>query len=226
MKRVFVLPSVVTALLFFVLCTGVTYGQKGAKKGMRGGDTSFVAKNIKDNMMEIEMSKMALEKSSSQEVKDVAQLMIDDHSQMLADLRAYKGSDSSMGTGNTGSSRPGDTATASNELDMTGNRSSQMQDDSAMSDQHDMTQPSGDRKNKMKHGKAEGLMNASGSEFDRKWVAQMLKMHQAKLKELNSASATLTDPQLKTIASSAIPKIRTHIEKLTAIRQTASSAGN
>lgn len=54
-------------------------------------DTGFISKNIVDNMMEIQLSKMGRDKSKSADVKRAANLMITDHTQMLNDLRSLAG---------------------------------------------------------------------------------------------------------------------------------------
>jgi putative membrane protein len=51
-------------------------------------DTGFVSKNIMDNMMEVQMSKMGQSKGTDAQVKKAASLMVTDHTQMLADLKA------------------------------------------------------------------------------------------------------------------------------------------
>lgn len=58
-------------------------------------DTGFINKNIMDNMMEIQLSKLGRDKGTSSAVKKVANLMITDHTAILNDLRrlaAKKGS--------------------------------------------------------------------------------------------------------------------------------------
>lgn len=50
--------------------------------------TSFVEKASWSNMYEIEASKLALERSKVQSVKDFAQMMIDDHSSALTELES------------------------------------------------------------------------------------------------------------------------------------------
>jgi uncharacterized protein (DUF305 family) len=60
----------------------------------------------------------------------------------------------------------------------------------------------------------DALQNASGTEFNRLFVTQMLTMHQAKLSELQTASTQLKDAELKTIVRKAIPKVRMHRDAL------------
>jgi len=52
-------------------------------------DSGFVKKNIMDNMMEINLSKLALQKSTSKEITAIAQQMVTDHSMILNDLQSY-----------------------------------------------------------------------------------------------------------------------------------------
>ncbi len=55
------------------------------------GDKMFVKKAISGNFNEIDASKMALQKSQNDQVKQFAQKMIDDHQKMLDDLHALAG---------------------------------------------------------------------------------------------------------------------------------------
>ena len=55
------------------------------------GDKMFVKKAISGNYNEIDASKMALQKSQNDQVKQYAQKMIDDHQKMLDDLHALAG---------------------------------------------------------------------------------------------------------------------------------------
>jgi predicted outer membrane protein len=54
-------------------------------------DAAFVAKNIEDNKREIDLAKMAIEKSTDENVKSIAQLVIDDNSKILKVLEKING---------------------------------------------------------------------------------------------------------------------------------------
>jgi putative membrane protein len=56
-------------------------------KNVNEEDAEFVTKAAETGMMEVELSKMALEKSSSQEVKTFAQHMVDEHTKNNAELK-------------------------------------------------------------------------------------------------------------------------------------------
>jgi putative membrane protein len=58
--------------------------------GMNTGpavDKAFVKKALEGNMAEIEMGKLALQKSSDDQVKQFAQRMVDDHGKMLDEMK-------------------------------------------------------------------------------------------------------------------------------------------
>jgi len=71
----------------------------------------------------------------------------------------------------------------------------------------------------------QALQNASGTEFNTLFVSQMLTMHEAKLAELQAASTSLTDPELKTLVTKAIPKIRMHRDMLSKMNKGGSGTG-
>ena len=61
------------------------------------------------------------------------------------------------------------------------------------------------------------LGRASGAQFDKLWVSQMLSMHQAKLAELTTAVNTINDSDLKTAVNRAIPKVQAHVDMLSSM---------
>lgn len=196
-------------------------------------DGSFVAKNIRDNQKEIEMSKMAIEKSDNAQIKALAQQMVDDHTQMLESLQKLQDSvgghaDSVGGHANDmdnmrdsgAMSKPGDTGTASNQLDMAGNKTSQSEDTSSAMKDNDKwnngdtsMMHEGMRDHDRMGGHAE-LMNATGKEFNDMWVSHMLHAHNAKLEELKNASQKISNAELKSLVQQAIPKVKSHKDKL------------
>jgi putative membrane protein len=54
-------------------------------------DTSFISKAIQANQHEIMLAQMALQKSSSAEVKELAQRLINDHTQLLQQFQNLRG---------------------------------------------------------------------------------------------------------------------------------------
>ena len=54
----------------------------------------------------------------------------------------------------------------------------------------------------------------SAAEFDKKWCDELTDMHEKTIKKLEDASNEVSDPDLKTWIADALPKIRTHRDKL------------
>jgi putative membrane protein len=135
-------------------------------------DTGLIRKNITDNMMEIQLSKVGRDKATSQALKKVAQQMVTEHTQMLTELKAF-------------ATRRKLTMPASQQMDMT-------------------SMP--------------GMANASGKEFDKMWQSEMLKMHEAKIAELENVMQQTTDAEIKALASKALPKIKNHRQMLSVVK--------
>lgn len=57
--------------------------------GSHDADTAFLRKNINDNINEIKMAELAIERDVRQDVKNIAITMRDDHKQILNDLLTY-----------------------------------------------------------------------------------------------------------------------------------------
>jgi predicted outer membrane protein len=72
-------------------------------------------------------------------------------------------------------------------------------------------------------GDMQGLMSATGAEFNRLFVSQMLTMHEAQLKELQTVSTTLRDADVKAVVLKAIPKVRMHTTMLRSMNAASTS---
>ena len=60
---------------------------------------------------------------------------------------------------------------------------------------------------------------AKGAEFDRAYMDGQVQAHQATVQELESLQGAVTDTQVKTLISNAIPKVRAHLERAQRIQQ-------
>jgi putative membrane protein len=60
----------------------------------------------------------------------------------------------------------------------------------------------------------QSLSNAKGKNFDQAWKDEMLKMHEAKIEELQNAINQITDAEIKAVASNALPKVKLHRDML------------
>ena len=64
----------------------------GLAQGATGSpaqDKMFLMTSAEGSMAEIQMSQMALKKSKNEDVKQIAQKMIDDHTKLLADMKPF-----------------------------------------------------------------------------------------------------------------------------------------
>jgi predicted outer membrane protein len=193
------------------------------RKGTVQSDAAFVAKNIKDNQNEIEMSQMALDKSQNQKIKTLAQQMVKDHTKMLEDLKKLEGNvgDRNENMNDAGTlAKPGDTGTASNQIDIAGRKTSKtdtITPGEEGADTSGTTQQEGADTSAMNHRGSDhhsAMMNASGNEFDSMWVSHMLDAHSMKLDELTLSSTNLMNPELKDLVQQAIPKVKMHKDRL------------
>jgi putative membrane protein len=54
------------------------------------------------------------------------------------------------------------------------------------------------------------LPDTKGKEFDQAWASQMVTMHEAKINELQNVLNQTQDPDIRALASKALPKIQKH----------------
>lgn len=187
-------------------------------------DQDFINKSIRDNRLEIEMAQLALEKSENDNVKHIAQMLVDDHSKMVQELTKIGGASvnddagdtNNNGAGTNGRSSAGDTGTASNQLDIAGTKTTKDLDSNEVGGDS-----SASHKNNSQAANTDAkaiLANASGDEFDRMWIDQMLTKHKLKLGDLHTAKNSVSDQRLKSLINTAIPKIRAHRDMLAEVK--------
>lgn len=74
-------------------CSGSAFA--GQDSGMSGGgstaaqDKMFLAKASEGGMAEIQMSQLALKKTKNDDVKAIAQKMVDDHTKLMSDMKPF-----------------------------------------------------------------------------------------------------------------------------------------
>lgn len=170
-----------------------TQGQSGAQSGAHGqGDThgnhkadhgmsthqgagtmvgkqdeQFLMKAAQGGLMELEVSRLAQEKASSQEIKDFARQLEQDHSaanSKLKELASQKNVD-----------LPTDMGKHATQVDK--------------------------------------LRNLSGDQFDRAWINMQVQHHKKDVNEFTKHSNRAMDSDVKTFASSTVPKLQEHLQK-------------
>ncbi len=75
-----------------VMALATTSGAQQSSSRSAPGDNAFAMKAAGANMAEVELGKLALQKSMRDEVKTFAQQMVDDHSKALDELKGLAGS--------------------------------------------------------------------------------------------------------------------------------------
>jgi putative membrane protein len=63
----------------------------------------------------------------------------------------------------------------------------------------------------------EKVRKLSGAEFDKAYVAEMVKDHQSANAEFETASRTAQNPDVKSFAAKTLPVIQSHLQKIEAI---------
>jgi predicted outer membrane protein len=212
---------------------------------------------MRDNKLEIDLSQLALRRSTNDEVMKLAQLMVTDHTEILNNLAKIAQSNSmlaipgyptdgdasgtasssnkstlaeaassikrSQGTspGNSGNKDVGTINNGSyNNLGTTGTtRGASSSGRSGLkADNHNQKPvPANSNADRKTMQAIEAMQTATGPAFDKLWIPQMLRMHQAKLSELTAIVNTINDSDVRTAVKSAIPKIKKHIDMLSAL---------
>ena len=88
-SKLFVTAAVAACMgtVSYAQTTGTDAGTTTTANAPSGTEAAMIAKNIRDNKMEIQLAQMALDKSSDAQVRNVARQMVTDHTQILNDLR-------------------------------------------------------------------------------------------------------------------------------------------
>jgi putative membrane protein len=207
---------------------------KGAQAGTTGAgmlsndDKKFIMEAAHGGMMEVELGKIAAQKATSDEVKQFAQRMVDDHSKAndeLMQLASSKGvmMNHSMGTGAGASGTDSqmsssNTQTTSSDARTTGQTSgsgtTQTSGSNTMSGQGQSSSNASADEAKMmkKHQEMVSKMSAlSGADFDRKYMEHMVKDHEKDVSLFERESTRGSDADVKAWATKTLPTLRDHL---------------
>ena len=183
-------------------------------------DQQFVYKAALGGQKEIWLSQLALEKSNNSEVKNFAQKMIADHSQVAKQLEQVAKSKGLTVPPTNAFELAIDSATPPNVggTAESPRGSEQRRSDSTSTDQDKpfgMTQimPSD-------LDAARKLQNQTGAEFDKTYVSEMCKDHEKTISKFEQASRSATDTELKQFASDTLTKLREHNQMAEQLAQT------
>lgn len=138
-------------------------------------DRSFLENAVQGSYAEIEGSKLAMEKSESQDVKDFARMMVEDHEMMAKEAAGL--------------------ATAKG-----------------------LTPPDGP--SIMQKAEITALKALSGGPFDTMYVNRIgVAAHESTVEMFEQASQEAQDPEVKALASKALPKLREHLKMAQALNE-------
>ncbi|MBF6615945.1 MAG: DUF4142 domain-containing protein [Candidimonas sp.] len=138
-------------------------------------DANFLENAIQGSHAEVEGSQLALEKTSSQDVKDFAQMMIKDHQMMAKEA-------------------------------------------SGLAQEKGMTPPDGP--SAMQVTEITALKALSGGAFDAMYVNRIgVASHEATVNMFEKASKGAQDPDVKALATKALPKLKEHLEMARALNE-------
>jgi len=159
------LTLAVAACAALAACSGALAQSK--KSSLERADRKHFQEIAQANMAEVQTGKLAQSKASSDEVKQFAQHMVDDHGKMLKEQETMAQA--------KGVSLPKEPGKA---------------DKSAL----------------------KKLQSASGEQFDRSYMQQMVKDHEKALKLVQDTAKGAKDPELKQAAQKAAPEIEKHLQ--------------
>jgi putative membrane protein len=149
--------------------------QAGQPSELSGDDRRFLENAVQGSFAEIQGSQLALEKTKSQDVKDFAQMMVQDHEKMAkeaAKLASDKG----------------------------------------------VTPPTGP--SAMQVTEITALKALSGGAFDAMYVNRIgVAAHESTVQMFEEASREADDPDVKALATEALPKLREHLKMANALNQ-------
>jgi len=172
------------------------------------------------NKGEIELSKLAKENASSDQVKKFADLMIKDHQnaddQVLTFAKAHNVDLDAMRADAAGAHRapPGAPGTRMDENNShaVGSATGEHANQTAMGGSGTGTAGDPHAQAKAEHmASVEKLRSLKGAEFDKEFVRVMIKDHQMALDHLTSAKSQVNDPEYVSLIDKLTPTIKQHL---------------
>lgn len=204
---------------------GTGAGNENAGATLSTQDRNFIREAAASNISEVKLARLAQQKSSNPEVKNLAQQIIDDHSQanrQLQQLASNNGinipsippAESSTGASSSGSP----SGMTSTENQPTGSSSEWNAKERARTENQTTGSSSGVDTSK---GDAtyQQLSNLSGKDFDKAYAEHMVDDHRSDIQKFENEAQNAKDPQLKSFASQTVSKLRNHLQMAETARQ-------
>jgi len=147
-------------------------------------DAEFIRKVSEKTHIEIELSKLAVQQATNEEVKGFARKIGEDHEKALKDLRAIK---------------------VTNSADESSTRDGQ--DDM----KHDDMKQDDMNENVQSH--VEKLRKLSGEEFDREYVHTMMEHHEISIEIFEECVKETRHAEIKKFAEGMLPTLKGHLQQ-------------
>ena len=192
-----------------------------AVAGPSKDDQRFMQDVAEGGKAEVALGNLALQRAASDDVKQFAQRMVDDHSkanQELTELASQKSislphsSDVKAATGGVKDTVAGvrDAARDPRAVAKEGHTQADQQTASGRPATGDAAAMSGDNLTGKHRQLYDRLSRLSGAEFDREYMKEMVKGHNKNVSEFEKASQKSQDADLKAWAAKSLPTLREH----------------
>ena len=180
--------------------TGAASTTEPGKAGqLSSTDEKFIKDACKGGKMEVQMGQLGVQKAQSDQVKQYAQKLIDDHTKANGELKQL-------------ASSKGLTFPDSDKV--------------AGTDASDRTHArEGEAAEGKEHAELKKLETLSGTDFDRQFVRMAVDDHVKDIKEFEKASQKADDTELRAFAQKTLPTLREHLQSARSLQSTVGGAG-
>jgi putative membrane protein len=158
-------------------------------------DTAFIRQALTSGREEVELAKLAAEKSQSVQIKQFAQMLVSDHTAVNEQLVLLGQRNGAAPAPRDGAQRGG--ADSPN------------------------APPAASPGAAPSSAKAQELAKLSGAEFDRKFMAMIVGGHEKSVELYTRQSESGANPAAKKLASETLPKIREHLQQAKSLQREA-----
>jgi putative membrane protein len=185
MRPLWIAPIAALIVAFAPLAQAQTKTEKSA-------DTGFVQQALKSGQEEVALAKLAADKAQSSELKQLAQMLVSDHTAVNEQLQLLVQRDGAATTPPDGSKRGG---------------------------MESATPPPTAPGAAPSSPKADELAKLSGSEFDKKFLAMIVEGHEKSVELYSSEAEKGTNPAAKKLATETLPKIKEHLQQAKSLQE-------
>jgi len=175
--------------------------QTGQAGNLSRNDEKFVREAAKGGMMEVHMGKLGVQKAQSDQVKQFAQRLVDDHTKANTELKQI-------------ASTKGITLPDADRIAGTPD-----------TDRTQVRERTDTDKTGKEHAEIKRLEGLSGTEFDRAFVRAAINDHEKDVKEFEKAAEKCDDAELKAFAAKTLPTLREHLSQARSLQAQVGGVG-